>query len=214
MIVLGIELHADFTIGKSRPCSRAQSIGNFVAGIGMAHDAGAGIVPQHPLEPARGIVGAVGDDHHSGVLRIAHADAAAVVERHPGRAASRVEQGVEQRPVADGIAAVLHAFGLAVGRGDAAAVEMVAADDDRRRYFAAPHHLVEGEAETVALAETDPADARRQSLEGDALARHVEPAMEVRVVWDQLLHALVGAVNVLGIAAQRSPAERADPAAE
>ena len=51
-------------------------------------------------------------------------------------------------------------------------------------------------------------------LEGDPLARHVEPAVEVRIVGDQLLHALVGAVDVLGIAAQRGPAERADAAAE
>ena len=33
------------------------------------------------------------------------------------------------------------------------------------------HHLVEREPEPVALAEAEPADARRQALEGDALAR-------------------------------------------
>ena len=81
--------HLKPTIGRSRPCSRAQSIGDLVARVGVAHDAGAGVVPQHALEPPRGIVGAVGDDDHSGMLRIAHADAAAVVERHPGRAATR-----------------------------------------------------------------------------------------------------------------------------
>ena len=121
-----------------------------------------------------------------------------------------VEQGVEQRPVGDRVAAVLHALGLAVGRGDAAAVEMVAADDDRRRDFAVPDHLVEGEAEAVALAEADPADARRKPLEGDPLARHVEPAVEVRIVGDQLLHPLVGAVDVLGIAAS-APTQRNGP---
>jgi hypothetical protein len=42
------------------------------------------------------------------------------------------------------------------------------------------------------LPETDPADARRQALEADALARHVEPAMQVRIVGNQLLH--LGAV--------------------
>ena len=40
---------------------------------------------------------------------------------------------------------------------------MIAADDDRRRDFAASHHLVEGEAEAVALAEADPADPRRKA---------------------------------------------------
>ena len=72
------------------------------------------------------------------------------------------------------------------------------------------HHLVEGEAEAVALAEADPADARRQALEGDPLARHVEPAVEVRVVGDQLLHPLVGLVDVLGIAAT-APTQRNGP---
>ena len=86
-----IELHAP-TIGRSSPCSCAQSIAMSIARVGVAHDAGAGVVPQHALQPPRGIVGAVGDDHHAGMLRIAHADAAAVVERDPGRAAGGVEQ--------------------------------------------------------------------------------------------------------------------------
>ena len=59
---------------------------------------------------------------------------------------------------------------------------MVAADDDRRLQLAVRDHLVEGEAEPVAVAEADPADARRQALEGDALARHVEPVVQMRVV--------------------------------
>src|SRR6185369_9506614 len=172
------------------------------------------VVPQHSLQPPSGIVGAVGNDHHAAVLRIAHADAAAVVERDPGRARRGVEEGVEQWPVADNVAAVLHAFGLAIGRGDAATVEMVAADHDRRRHFAAPHHLVEGEAEPMSLPKANPADARWQALEGDPLTRHVEPAVEVLVVGYQLLNALVGAVDIFGVTRQRSPAERADATTE
>ena len=38
--------------------------------------------------------------------------------------------------------------------------------------------------------------------------------MQVRIVRDQLLHLGVGAVDVLGIAGQRRPAERPDAAAE
>ena len=55
---------------------------------------------------------------------------------------------------------------------------MIAADDDRGFELAVAHHLVEGETEAVALAEADPADARRQALEVDALARHVEPVVQ------------------------------------
>ena len=64
------------------------------------------------------------------------------------------------------------------------------------------------------VAQADPADARGQALKLDALARHVEPAVQVRVVGEQLLHLGVGLVDVLGIARQRRPAERPDAAAE
>ena len=102
---------------------------------------------------------AVGDGHLSGVLRVADAHAAAVVNRHPRRAARGVQQRVQQRPVGDGVAAVLHRFGLAEGRGDRAAVEMVAAHHDRRLELAALHQIVERQAELRALAVAQPADA-------------------------------------------------------
>ena len=46
--------------------------------------------------------------------------------------------------------------------------EMIAPDHDRRLQLALRHHLVEREAEAMAVAEPDPADARRQALELDA----------------------------------------------
>src|SRR3546814_6785113 len=62
--------------------------------------------------------------------------------------------------------------------------------------------------------EADPADARRQALEADARARHVEPVVELRIVGDQFLHLGVGPVDVLRIAREGGPAEGADAAAE
>ena len=91
---------------------------------------------------------------------------------------------------------------------------MVASDHDRRLQFAALHHLVEREAEAVALAEADPADACGKALEGYPLARHVEPFVQMLVVGDQLLHLGVGLVDVLRVARQGAPAERTDAAAE
>src|SRR5829696_3158842 len=91
---------------------------------------------------------------------------------------------------------------------------MIAADDDRRLDLAARDHLVERKPEAVALAEAHPADARRQALESDALAGHVEPRVQVRIVGNQLLYPGVGAVDVLGIARERAPAEGPDSAAE
>ena len=76
--------------------------------------------------------------------------------------------------------------------------------------FSSPrlHHLVEREAREMALAQAQPADARGQPLERDALAGHVEPAVQVRVVREQRLHLAVGRADVLRIARQRDPAER------
>uniref|UniRef100_A0A0N4ZGP7 LigA n=1 Tax=Parastrongyloides trichosuri TaxID=131310 RepID=A0A0N4ZGP7_PARTI len=56
--------------------------------------------------------------------------------------------------------------------------------------------------------------ARRQALEGDALARHVQPAVQAGVVREELLHRLIRFADVLGIARQGGPAERADTTAE
>ena len=72
-------------------------------------------------------------------------------------------------------------------------VQMVAADHDRRLELPARDHLVEREPEPVALAEADPADARRQPLKLDPLARHVEPAVQVRIVRESAPDLRIGA---------------------
>ncbi len=136
------------------------------------------------------------------------------MDRDPGRAARDVEHRVEERPVADRVGTVAHRFGLAVRRGDAAAVEMIAADHDRRLQLTARDHRIERQADPVAVAQTDPADPRRQPLKRDPLMRHVEPAVQMRVVRQQLLDLRVGLRDVVGIARERDPAERSDPAAE
>ena len=111
--------------------------GDLVTRIGVAHHAGRGVVPQHALESPAAVCAAVAHDHHAGMLRIAHADAAAVMERHPGRALAQFKQRIEQRPVGNRVRAVAHRFGLAVGAGDRAGIEMIAADHDGRLQLAA-----------------------------------------------------------------------------
>jgi hypothetical protein len=129
----------------------------------------AGVVGQHALQPLAHLGRAVGDDHLPGVQRVADAHAAAVVERDPARAAGDVQQRVQDRPVGDGVAAVLHRLGLAEGRGHRAGVQVVAADHDGRLQLAGGHQVVQRHAEARALALPEPADARRQPLEGDLL---------------------------------------------
>ena len=86
-----------------------------VARIGVAHDAGARIIPQDAGDAGVGFLRSVADDHEAGVLRVPHPNAATVMEAYPGRAAGGVEQRIEQGPVADGIGTVAHGFGFAVG---------------------------------------------------------------------------------------------------
>src|SRR5690242_6373801 len=122
------------------------------------------------------------------MLRVTHADPSAMVYRHPGGAACGIQQCVQQRPVGDGVRAIAHRLGLTIGTCDRTGIEVVAADDDRGLELTARHHLVEGEPETMPVPEPYPADARREALELDALARHVEPMVQVRIMRDELAH--------------------------
>ncbi|KAG1386099.1 hypothetical protein G6F59_017028 [Rhizopus arrhizus] len=130
------------------------------------------------------------------MLREAHAHAAAMVQRHPRRAAGGIEQGVQQRPVGHCVGAVGHRLGFAVRRCHAAAVQVVTADHHWRLQFTIGDHFVEGQAEAITVAQADPADARRQALELDLLGGHVQPAMQVRVVRNQFLHLGIGLGDV------------------
>src|SRR5690349_14755900 len=154
--------------------------GGLVSRVGMAHHAARRVVAEDASQA--GVRGRrpVAHDHDAGMLRESHADAAAVVDGDPRRPARGVEEGVEERPIGDGVAPVAHRLRLAVRARDGARVEVVAPDDDRRRELAPRDHLVERLADARAVAHADPADARGQSLERDAPARHVEPVVEVR----------------------------------
>src|ERR1700727_1616008 len=61
--------------------------GGIVPGVGVAHDAAGGIVPQYARDAARGVPRPVADDYHSRVLRKPHADSAAMMDGDPGGAA-------------------------------------------------------------------------------------------------------------------------------
>ena len=180
-----------------------------VAGIGMTCHADPGIGGEHPLQPRVRIGGAVGDDDHAGVQRLADADAAAVMHRHPRRATRRVEQRIQDRPVGDGVAAVAHGLRLAVRRGDGSGIEMIAADDHGCADLAASHHVVDLQSESRAGAVAKPADARRQPLELHAGAGQPDPPRQRLVVGKQLEDGAIGGRDVVRIAGQRRPPERA-----
>src|SRR6185437_16983675 len=109
--------------------------------------------------------------NHSRVLRVADADAAAVVYGNPGSARRRVDQRIQQRPIGNGIGAVLHSFGFAERRSHRPGVQMIAPDHDGSLDLAVSHQAVYGESEFRAFAVPEPADAGRKTLKLDARAR-------------------------------------------
>ena len=122
-----------------------------------------------------------------------------MVQADPCRAAGRIEQGIEQRPIADCVRAIEHCLGLAIGAGNATRVEMVASDDDGSRELSPPNHVVESQTEPMALTKPYPADSCREALEVYPLASHIEPIVEVRIVGDQFLDLGIRPINVLGV---------------
>ena len=130
-----------------------------VARVGMAYDTHTGIRRQHALQAAGGFGRAVGDDDLPGMLTVADAHPTAVMERYPGRTTHCVNQCVKNRPVTDGIRAVMHGFSLAVGRGYRPGIEVIATYDDWRLQFAAGDHLIKLQPCPGSFTIAKPADA-------------------------------------------------------
>src|SRR5689334_23440128 len=85
---------------------------------------------------------------------------------------------------------------------------MIAANRDRRFQIAAPDEIVNRFAHLRAFAVTEPADARRQSLKVNAIARQTQPAIQRAIVGKQLEREVVSLANVFRVARQRDPAKR------
>jgi hypothetical protein len=74
--------------------------------------------------------------------------------------------------------AVFHALGFAERRRHRTAIEVIAPNHDRRFDLPFLHQIIHRQAELRPLAVSQPADARRQSLKLDALARQINPAAQ------------------------------------
>src|SRR5919202_1597434 len=157
-----------------------------IAGVEMAQDTRARIGRQHALETLRALVGPVGDHDHARVDRIADADPAAMVHAHPRRTGCRVQEGVEDRPVRDGIRSVLHRLRLPVRGRNRARVEMIAPDHHWGRDATRADEVVDRKPRLCAIAVAEPADPRRETLERHALGCQFEPLLEEPVVREEL----------------------------
>ncbi|ENN89473.1 hypothetical protein RHSP_65926 [Rhizobium freirei PRF 81] len=122
--------------------------------------------------------------------------------------------GVDQRPVGDGVGAVLHAFGHDVGMRHGTGIEVVARKGDRTFQLAACHKLVDTARKRGALTMAEPCDTRRQPFEGHMLAGKLDPVGDDLVVPEHFQEQIVDASDIAFLARERHPAERADRAAE
>src|SRR6266446_4410898 len=100
---------------------------------------------------------------------VTDAHAAAVMKRNPAGAARGIQERIEDRPVSNCVRAVFHAFGFTVRGRNRSGVEMIAPNRDWRFEIAPAHEFIDGFTHLGALAITQPADARRQSLELHAI---------------------------------------------
>src|SRR6478672_13568900 len=85
---------------------------------------------------------------------------------------------------------------------------MIAADGDRRLQIAPLDEFIDRFAHLGAFAISQPADARRQTLELHAVARQSQPAIQSLVVREKLQRQVVGFLYVRRVARQRYPAKR------
>ena len=186
----------------------------FVPRIGVSEDAHHGVVGQHPGQSAISRFRAVGHNHLAGVLAEADAHAATMVERDPRRAGSDVGGKVQQWPVRNGIGAIEHCFGFSVGGSHGAAIKVIATNHDGGGDFAFGHQLIEQSSRLVSLAETEPTNSRRESLEGYPFFGCFQPPAKRLVFGEELEQRLVRDFDVVGIARQGGPAEGPRPSAE
>ena len=188
---------------------------DLVAGIGMAHDAGGGVVPQHALEPPRRLRRAVG---RRSPCR--HAAKSPCRRRRHGAATPRSRR--------DAVLSSALSSGQSETASEPSRIASVSrlgeATEPESRWsrpmtigaFSSPLATISLKARPRRWRSPRPTQQMRagRPWKRDPLARHVEPVVQVRVVRDQLLHLGVGAVDVLRVARQRRPAERPDAAAE
>src|SRR2546429_2046485 len=84
---------------------------------------------------------------------------------------------------------------------------MVASHHNGGLQLAALYHLIDGQPELGALAISQPADTRRQSLELDSFARQIDPPAQDLVLRKHLQHQVIGDSDVAGVARERNPAK-------
>src|SRR5690606_19685357 len=124
------------------------------------------------------------------------------------------EQGVEQRPVADGVGAVEEALRLAQRLADAAHVQVVPREGYGAAQATLRHRALDHARQTRALPVRQPGDAGREALVPEVPPGHGDPALDHLVLGERVEDHLVDRVDVALVARHGDPPERAEAAAE
>src|ERR1039458_3814109 len=120
-----------------------------VTRIGVANHTETGIVVQYARNFSRSHLRAIGYSDLSGVQRIPHAHAAAMVEADPCSARRGIQQCVQDRPVGNRIRPVKHLLCLAIRTGHGACIQVVAAYRNRRGDLPLAHQFVDSQKSVV-----------------------------------------------------------------
>ncbi|SAT51600.1 Uncharacterised protein [Klebsiella variicola] len=84
---------------------------------------------------------------------------------------------------------------------------MITANNNRRFQFAVTHHFVKRQPGAVTFTQAQPANTRRQPLEGNALTRHVQPVDQIGVVREEFFEFRVGLIDIFRVAGKGNPTE-------
>ena len=134
-------------------CRRRRNSG-LVPRISMTRDAYPGIIRQDSLKSLTHFRGSIRNNHLPCMQRVADADSATVMERHPRRTARDIQQGIENCPIRNCIASIAHPFGFPEWRRNAASVEMIASDHYRSGQLSRCYEIIQRNAKTSAFSLT------------------------------------------------------------
>src|SRR5208282_2920388 len=99
-------------------------------------------------------------------------------------------------------------------RSDRPAIQVIASNNDGSLGRTLLHQIINRQPEARALAISQPADTRRQSLKLDALASQFNPAAQAAILGKKFEHKIVSDGNVRSLARKRRPPERPAPFAK
>ena len=136
-----------------------------------------------------------------------------MVDRHEVGVRGAVEQGVEQRPVGDGIGAVPHPLGLTVRRCHRAGVQVVARERNRRR-ASRPSATAELTRRPSLVRCPCPSQPIRAGRPVNLTCWRALAIQSVTGCPEVLQDQVVDRGDVVGVPRERDPAEGADPLAE